>query len=99
MDFKDNVKAFDGKQAILAYQQNQFDLVFLDLRMPILNGFNVLTQIKKINPDAYVIIVSGDATAENVKQIYKLGAKGFIVKPCDVDKFSQAIAAFMSAKK
>jgi len=96
--FEQNIVVSDGKQAISAYESNDIDITFLDLDMPVMNGLTTLSQIKNINPEAYVVIVSGGGTAANVKNAIALGAKGFIAKPCDQEKISQAINKFRAEK-
>ncbi len=85
------VKVYNGKQALLEYKSKKIDLVFLDLHMPIIDGIETLRQIKKINNDAYVVVISGTSTMANVKKALGLGAKGFIVKPCGLNKLQEAV--------
>jgi len=98
LDFEENIMVNDGKRAIFAYEKDDIDITFLDLDMPVMNGLSTLNQITKINPEAYVVIVSGGGTAANVKNAIALGAKGFIAKPCDQEKISQVINNFRTRK-
>lgn len=57
------------------------DIVFVDIHLPEMNGFEILEKIMDIDPDAYVIVISGDSIQSNVMQAIKMGAKGFLTKP------------------
>ena len=56
-------------------------LVLLDIKMPQLNGLEILKQIKKLRPDVSVIIITGYKSVETATEATKLGASGYIVKP------------------
>jgi len=94
LGFDNVLVANDGKQAVSAYKRNTIHLTFLDLEMPKQNGIETLKEIKAINKDAYVVIVSGTGTADSVKKAIVLGAKGFIVKPCSPSKIAEAVTKF-----
>ncbi len=70
-----------GSLAIEKFLKNQYDLVLLDINLPDINGLDVLKELKKINPDVLVIIVTGYASIEDAVQAIKLGAYDYIEKP------------------
>ncbi len=72
----------DGKSAIKALEKSVFDAAILDLRMPGLNGIEVLEQIKQISPNTEVIIMTGHASIETAMEAVRLGAFDYITKPC-----------------
>ncbi len=72
----------DGKSAIKALETAVFDAAILDLRMPGLNGIEVLEQIKQVSPDTEVIIMTGHASIETAMDAVRLGAFDYITKPC-----------------
>jgi YesN/AraC family two-component response regulator len=67
------------------------DIVFLDINLPDKDGLTILQELLDLGDHAYVIMVSGDSTFENVKESITLGAKGFIAKPFSGNKFLNAI--------
>lgn len=71
----------DGIQAVELYRKARHNIVFLDIDMPGLNGFSALSQILEIEPNAFVVMVSGDGSVDNIKKSLESGAKGFVVKP------------------
>lgn len=68
-----------------------FSLVILDLRMPKLDGMEVLRRIKKINPGLPVIILTAVGTHQTVVDALKLGAADFIAKPADIYRVKEVV--------
>lgn len=86
-------RAKDGREAIGLYHNHheEIDIVFLDLDMPKMNGFEVLEYIRNINPKAYVVIISGIGTLEVVKKAISAGVNGFIAKPYTNCKIEESL--------
>ena len=70
----------NGVEAILEIEKENFDLVTLDLSMPIKNGFEVLSEIKEKGILIHVIVFSNLADEENKDKARELGAREFFVK-------------------
>ncbi len=75
--------ASDGDEAISRLQKETFDLVVLDVKMPRINGFEVLKFIKEKHPTTKVIMVTGSGDEKDAIESKKLGAEGFVAKPYD----------------
>ncbi|MBP1713929.1 MAG: putative Response regulator with domain [Deltaproteobacteria bacterium] len=73
--------ASNGQEAIQFLQQGKIDLITLDLKMPGLSGLEVLREIKKMNVDAAVIIITAYGTLTNAHEAIRYGAVDFISKP------------------
>jgi DNA-binding NtrC family response regulator len=67
-------------------QQEPFDIVLLDLRMPGMDGMTVLRVIKQCWPDSKVIIITGYPTIESVKEAITLGVYDYLTKPVGPDQ-------------
>jgi two-component system nitrogen regulation response regulator NtrX len=78
--------ATDGKSAIEAVSNELLDIVLLDVKMPGMDGIEVLKRIKRMDPALPVVIVSGHGTIETAVEATKLGAFDFIEKPIDMDR-------------
>jgi len=87
------VTAGSGKEAIEKLRQNPYDVVILDVRMPEMGGVQVLSEIKKIDPQAEVIIMTGYASVDTAKEIMKLGAYDYVLKPYSVEELMDKIEA------
>lgn len=77
--------------ALTLYADIAPNLIFLDINLPDVTGHELLARILAIDPDAYVIMLSGNADRENVMQAMSKGAKGFVAKPFTRDKLIQYI--------
>ncbi len=76
--------AGDGDEAITVLQGKSFDLVLLDIKMPRVDGFEVLRFIKDRYPSTKVIMLTGFADLKNAIESKKLGAEDFVSKPYDL---------------
>jgi DNA-binding NtrC family response regulator len=76
--------AADGDEAISNVQKENYDLVLLDIKMPRLNGFEVLKFIKEKYPKTKVVMLTGFADLKNAIESKKLGAEDFVSKPYDL---------------
>ncbi len=74
----------DGDEAIEAVRLNHTDLVLLDIKMPRIDGFEVLRFIKERNPMTKVIMLTGFPDLKNAIESKKLGAEDFVGKPYDL---------------
>ena len=73
--------AEDGREALNVMEQHSFDVVLLDLRMPDLDGMDVLKTIKQRWPDSEVVVITGYPTLETAKEAVRLGAFNYLAKP------------------
>ena len=80
----DVATASDGEAAISTVQNKKFDLVLLDIKMPKMDGFEVLKYIKKGFPQVKVIMLTGFADLKNAIESKKHGAEDFVSKPYDL---------------
>jgi DNA-binding NtrC family response regulator len=76
--------AADGDEAIGEVEKTPFDLVLLDIKMPRMNGFEVLKFIKEKHAKTKVVMLTGFADLKNAIESKKLGADDFVSKPYDL---------------
>jgi DNA-binding NtrC family response regulator len=91
--------AEDGFKAIQVMEQQPFDVVLLDLRMPDLDGMEVLKTIKDRWPDSEVVVITGYPTIESAKEAVRLGAYNYIAKPVGPDEVIKAANDAMTQKR
>ena len=78
--------AMDGEEAIEFLNKEIFDLVITDLRMPKLDGMEVLKAVKSASPETVVLIITAFATADSAVEAMKQGAYDYLTKPFQVDE-------------
>jgi DNA-binding NtrC family response regulator len=79
--------SLNGEEALEKHAPDTYDLILLDLLMPGMNGIEVLKRIKKIDPQAVIIIVTAFASVESAISAMKIGAFDYIQKPFKHDEF------------
>ncbi|MCK4743341.1 MAG: sigma-54-dependent Fis family transcriptional regulator [Sulfuriflexus sp.] len=67
------------------------DVVVTDLRMPEMNGFDLLTKLREVDQDALILVMTGHSSVENAVEAMKRGAADFIKKPFDFDEFTLTV--------
>lgn len=83
------IQATNGLEAVEFYKQERPDVVFLDLTMPIMDGYEALKKIKEIDKEAQVIVVSADIQSEAKLRVLLAGAKNMYPKPINIDMMIQ----------
>ncbi len=80
-----------GQEGIKQAKSRNFDVVVTDLRLPDIDGIEVVREIKKFNPYSSVIVITGYPSFDTVQEALKLGADDYIVKPFSIDEISFVI--------
>jgi DNA-binding NtrC family response regulator len=98
----DVTRAASGAQAVRAAREGKFDLALLDLKMPGMDGKQVLEILKKEHKYLEVIILTGHGSVDSAVECTKLGAFGYLPKPYELEKLldtlKEAYHARMSKK-
>jgi two-component system nitrogen regulation response regulator NtrX len=79
-------EAENGKDGLELLRSNSFDLVFSDIKMPLMDGMEVLTAIQMEKIDVPIVMISGHGNVETAVQAIKQGAFDFIEKPLDLNR-------------
>ncbi|MFN7039519.1 MAG: response regulator [Alphaproteobacteria bacterium] len=90
--------AKNGKEALSIYNQHKPALVFLDLNLPDILGMELFVEIKNINPNAFIVIMTADNSTETVKNAIQSGVSGYITKPFARAKLEQYIEKYNETK-
>jgi len=89
----------DGAAGLDKVRQEPFDLVFLDISMPEMDGITVLKEIRKIAPDISVIMLTGYPTQEKASASFKLRASNFISKPIQINTILKIVENTLEERK
>lgn len=90
-------EARNGIQALELAESLKPDLICLDVMMPELDGLEVLKTLKRDHPAIGVVMITANASMENVQEALELGANGFVVKPFNAAKVLEALARAWSS--
>jgi len=91
----DIIEANSGLTALDIYKENKADIVFLDITMPEMDGFEVLEKLIQIDKEATVIMISADAQISTKVKVLHLGAKNILVKPVEADAIRNVLLELM----
>jgi CheY-like chemotaxis protein len=86
-----SVVAYDGQSALDLVRSDEPEVMILDLRMPGIDGIEVLQQVKKSKPGIEVIILTGHGSDADRKLCMELGAFAYLQKPVDIDVLSSTL--------
>ncbi|MGB3225839.1 MAG: response regulator [Desulforhopalus sp.] len=87
----DVAAASDGEQGLQMIKEKHYDIVLVDLMMPTISGFDVLSEVRNHHPDTVVIVITGYATLEHSIEAMKKGAFDFIPKPFTPDQLRAVV--------
>lgn len=85
------VEAEDGNQAIKECGRKEFDLVITDIRMPNMNGLDLLKNLKKVIPDLPIILMTGYQPSKSQEENLTAKADGYLLKPFSLNTLRQSI--------
>lgn len=88
----------DGYQAIEAVKRTHFDAIFMDIKMPGINGVQTFREVKKIDPKAAVIMMTAYSVEDLVKEALEEGAYAIVYKPFDIDRIIALIEELLHEK-
>lgn len=87
--------AISGEEALQLYKTDKYDCVFLDIHLGGIDGIEVLKQLKQINPDVKVVVITGSIGEESRDKILKLGAIDYLQKPIVLSDFKEKIKNYV----
>ena len=87
----------DGEGALRAFEAEPFDLVFLDVRMPNVDGLTALAKLRELRPDAHVIVMTAHGTMDTAIQAMQKGAYDYLTKPFDLDELDERLRRLIAA--
>ena len=83
--------AYDGESALSLVEEDEPEVMILDLKMPGIDGIEVLRRVKETNPEIEVIILTGHGSEADKKVCMELGAFAYLHKPVDIDMLSETL--------
>lgn len=93
-DFKLLDSARNSQQALKLLEQNSYDLILLDIFMPGMDGLELLQQVRALNYNVDVIVVSAANDKDRIRTALRLGAVDYIIKPFEFERFNIALTNY-----
>jgi DNA-binding NtrC family response regulator len=81
----DATGATSGVDALKCIDEQVFDVVVLDVKMPGLGGFEVIAKIRQVQPNLSVVFLTGHGSEESAQEGMRMGAFDYLMKPVDID--------------
>ena len=91
-------RGYSGKDAVELFKEKKPDIVLLDVMMPEYDGFFGLKNIRKLDPNAKIIMVTADLTSDTEKQLKELQASAILYKPYEIDSVVDSIEQVSQGK-
>ena len=89
----------NGEEAIRSLKEKPFDVMVLDLKMPVMDGITTLQEMKKLNLLTEVLILTGHGSMDTAFQAIEMGAYDYVTKPCEIAELVSKIEAAHARKK
>ena len=100
LDSIEVVGAFtNGNAAIEYFKKNGADLIITDMRMPLMNGVEVCSEARKIDPQSKILMLTMVEDVKQIREAIKIGVNGYVLKMADADELFLAIRTILSGKK
>ena len=93
----DVLLAESGWKGLELFRREHPDVIVLDLKMPEMDGIAVLEQVRSLNPDQHVIILTGAGTPEMEQRVYALGVSEFVHKEFSLHRLGEALKRLLKA--
>jgi len=93
------VSVEDGQQACQAIDDDIYDLVITDIKMPGISGLDVLKHVKQVAPNTFVVVITAFSSADDAVAAMKQGALDYITKPFDIEKIKLVIRNALERKQ
>ncbi len=89
------MEAADGDEAVRVFQQSNCDLVLLDWHMPQMNGAETVRQLRKIDADVPLMIISSESDERCIVEAIEAGVNDYLVKPFAYELFQEKVAKLL----
>ena len=89
-------EATNGLEAVELFNTNVFDIVLMDIQMPVMNGYEASLRIKKLHPETIIIALTAGIIAGEREKCMDIGMNDFIVKPIDKTIFENTLIKWLN---
>ena len=93
--YENVIEVSNGEDAVNKYKEENPNIVFLDIVMPVKDGITATKEIREYDRDAKIVVISSVGTQTHLREVIKAGAKDFIQKPVDKDLLKQILDNYL----
>ncbi len=99
LEFQRVIEAGDGAEALEILKVQTVELIMCDINMPVMNGLDMLKNLRALNlaVDVPIVMVTTESSSEHVRQAVAVGASGYIRKPFTPDQVKQKVIPLLAA--
>ncbi len=83
--------AKNGKDAVAMVELTEYDLILMDIYMPVMNGFEATSKINLLRPNTVIIAITSSNERLELERMKAMGAKDFLIKPINKEKLTTAV--------
>ncbi len=95
-DIKELYVASDGKEGLEVYKDKKPDIILTDIGMPIMNGIEMSREIKKIDPNQLIVVITAFNEESYIKEAKEIGINEYILKPIEKENIFGVLNSFVS---
>jgi len=88
-----------GPRAVALLEEHEFDVILTDLKIPVVDGMEIMKRAKALSPDTEVIIITGYATVDSAIEAMKGGAYHYVTKPYKLDEVRKVVAEALEKRR
>ena len=88
------IEAENGQEGVKNFEEHKPDIVFMDLTMPVMDGYEASKKIMDIDPLAKIVVITADIQQKAKERVLALGVKEVIGKPLNLDKLTEFFSKF-----
>lgn len=97
-EFVENIDiAKNGKEAVEMFEKDKYELIFMDLQMPVMDGYEATKIIRDMDGDVPIIALTANAMSEEVKKTKAAGMNGHLIKPIDLEKLFDTLRKYINS--
>lgn len=93
------ITAYNGKEGLEAWKEHHPDIIISDIDMPVMDGFEMVRQIRKTDSDTPILFASALTSPKNVRKGYEVGVNNYVKKPFIPDELDAHLHAILKMKK
>lgn len=88
------VAAINGLDGLKTFKKGDFDAAIIDIKMPVMNGIDCASAIKKIDENFPIIMITGHVDSDYEENIKKVGIKHLLIKPLNINEIEKILLSF-----